>query len=57
MTDDNKVIKSYVLDDESIGILDNIAKDLGVKSRSETLRYVIKEFDKWQKDKQRNAQN
>ncbi len=57
MIDDNKVIKSYALDDESIRILDNVAKDLGVKSRSEALRCVIKEFDKWQKDKQPNEQN
>ena len=52
-----KIVKSYALDDESIGILDKASEDLGVKSRSETLRYIIKEFEKWKKDKQHNAQN
>lgn len=51
MTDENKIIKSYALDDDSIRILENAAKDLGVKSRSEILRYIIKEFEKWQNQK------
>ena len=45
MTDESKVIKSYVLNDESLGILEKVSKDLGFKSRSETLRYIIKEFE------------
>lgn len=52
-----KVIKSYALDKETIETLEKFSKDLGVKSRSEALRYIIKEFNEWQEDKQRNARN
>lgn len=51
----NKVIKSYALDTDTIEAIDRVSTDLGIKSRSETLRYIIKEFEKWQKEKQHNA--
>ena len=54
----NKIIKSYALDEETIEFLEESAKDLGLKSRSEVLRYVLKECKKqWQKVKQYNEQN
>lgn len=54
----NKTIKSYALDSESIKFLEEAAKDLGLKSRSEVLRYVLKELRKqWQNHNPHNAQN
>lgn len=51
----NKVIKSYALDTETIEAIDRVSTDLGIKSRSETLRHIIKEYQEWQKEKQHNA--
>lgn len=53
---DYKIIKSYALDTETIEYLDQAAKDLGLKSRSEVLRYILMEFKKW-RDNQHNEQN
>ena len=44
----NKVIKSYALDKESIEKIEKAASDLGIKSRSETLSYIIRSYKKCQ---------
>lgn len=52
-----KFVKSYALDRDTIEAINRASSDLGIKSRSETLREIVKRYDEWQEDKQRNAQN
>ena len=47
----NKVIKSYALDRETIEAIDNISSVLGIKSRSETLREIVKRYDECRNQK------
>ena len=51
----NKVIKSYALDKETVDAIDRVSSDLGIKSRSETLREIVKRYDEWQDN--HNTQN
>ncbi len=51
----NKVIKSYALDRDTIETIEKASSDLGIKSRSETLREIIKRYDQWQDN--RNMQS
>lgn len=44
-----KTVKSYALDTETIEAIDHISSVLGIKSRSETLREIVKRYDKCQK--------
>lgn len=43
-----KTIKSYALDTDTIEAIDRISSDLGIKSRSETLREIVKRYAEWQ---------
>lgn len=43
-----KTIKSYALDNDTIEAIDRISSDLGIKSRSETLREIVRRYDEWQ---------
>ena len=54
-SDYGKVIKSYALDTETIEAIDRASSDLGIKSRSETLREIVKRYDEWQDN--HNTQN
>ena len=44
----NKVVKSYALDKESIEKIEKASFDLGIKSRSETLREIVRRYDECQ---------
>lgn len=50
-----KVVKSYALDTETIETIEKVSSDLGIKSRSETLREIVKRYDEWQET--HNTQN
>ena len=50
-----KTIKSYALDKDTIESIDRISSDLGIKSRSETLREIVKRYAEWQDNQ--NTQN
>lgn len=50
-----KVVKSYALDTETIETIEKVSSDLGIKSRSETLREIVKRYDEWQETQ--NTQN
>ena len=50
-----KVVKSYALDTETIATIEKVSSDLGIKSRSETLREIVKRYDTWQET--HNTQN
>ncbi len=43
-----KIVKSYALDTDTIEAIDRISSDLGIKSRSETLREIVKRYAEWQ---------
>lgn len=43
-----KTVKSYALDTDTIEAIDRISSDLGIKSRSETLREIVKRYAEWQ---------
>lgn len=43
-----KTVKSYALDTDTIEAIDRISSDLGIKSRSETLREIVRRYDEWQ---------
>lgn len=42
-----KTIKSYALDTDTIEAIDRISSDLGIKSRSETLREIVRRYEEW----------
>ena len=46
-----KTVKSYALDTETIEAIDHISSDLGIKSRSETLREIVKGYVECQNQK------
>ena len=46
-----KIVKSYALDTETIEAIGRISSDMGIKSRSETLREIVKRYDEWQNQK------
>lgn len=50
-----KTVKSYALDTDTIEAIDRISSDLGIKSRSETLREIVKRYAEWQDN--HNTQN
>ena len=50
-----KTVKSYALDTETIEAIDKASSDLGIKSRSETLREIVKRYNEWQDN--HNTQN
>lgn len=39
-----KVVKSYALDSETIETIDYLSSVMGIKSRSETLREIVKRY-------------
>ena len=41
-------VKSYALDKDTIESIDRISSDLGIKSRSETLREIVRRYEEWQ---------
>lgn len=43
-----KTVKSYALDNETIETIEKVSSDLGIKSRSETLREIVKRYAEWQ---------
>lgn len=46
-----KTIKSYALDCETIERIEKASSDLGIKSRSETLREIVKRYSECQNQK------
>ena len=50
-----KTVKSYALDGKTIAAIDRISSDLGIKSRSETIREIIKRYAEWQDNQNRQS--